>query len=455
MEGMYNQNKGNKVTKCVKEMLTSPLFLTGAIAYSVYGLFELLSGMTGGNSGISSLMNRLPEMRNMYGLDYSAVQMYISGYNTARVAVALLASIPAMIIIAGLWMMFASGKSKTGRSVNVTGLTMIRVIVIIRLVGACIALAFVEIVCISALVIIGGEAGSYDGGYFILLLILAMIIVAVVYALQIIFYIKLSSVILSVKSVAVTGKPDAEVSRYVEIFCYLAGGAAALSALMSLVRAAVLGFLANAGLATAYIVFAIFLMKYRTNMQMLQQNPGMMIDPAQALYQPPVQEQPSYQPSYQPQEQPAYQSSVQEPLQRSYQPSYRSQEQSYNRENETTVLPYYNETSVLSGQFVSGGQMQLVRMTRQKTGETFCISKPSFWIGKDPANVDYCISDNSAVSRRHVLVTIQNGSCYVRDNHSTNRVYINGQVIMPDTDTLVSNGDRVRLGDEEFVVSIG
>ena len=98
--------------------------------------------------------------------------------------------------------------------------------------------------------------------------------------------------------------------------------------------------------------------------------------------------------------------------------------------------------------------MQLVRMTRQKTGETFCISKPSFWIGKDPANVDYCIKDNNAVSRRHVLVTIQNSNCYVRDNHSTNRTYINGQAVQTDTDTLVSNGDRVSLGDEEFVVSI-
>ena len=119
------------------------------------------------------------------------------------------------------------------------------------------------------------------------------------------------------------------------------------------------------------------------------------------------------------------------------------------------MLPYYNETSVLSGQFMSGGQMKLVRMTRQKTGETICISKLSFWIGKDAANVDYCITDNTAVSRRHALVTIQNNNCYVRDNHSTNRVFLNGQMIQPDTDTLLSDGDRVRMGDEEFVVSIG
>lgn len=99
--------------------------------------------------------------------------------------------------------------------------------------------------------------------------------------------------------------------------------------------------------------------------------------------------------------------------------------------------------------------MQLVRMTRQKTGETICISKPSFWIGKDAANVDYCITDNTAVSRRHALVTIQGSQCYIRDNHSTNRVFLNGQAIQPEADILLSDGDRVRMGDEEFVVSIG
>ena len=130
------------------------------------------------------------------------------------------------------------------------------------------------------------------------------------------------------------------------------------------------------------------------------------------------------------------------------------QAQVYNSENETTILPYYNETSVLSGQFMDEGKMKLMRMTRQKTGETFCISKPIFWIGKDAANVDYCITDNTAVSRRHALVTIQNGRCYIRDNHSTNRLFINGQAIQQDVDTLLSDGDRIRMGDEEFIVSI-
>lgn len=116
--------------------------------------------------------------------------------------------------------------------------------------------------------------------------------------------------------------------------------------------------------------------------------------------------------------------------------------------------PYYNETSVLSGLLVNNGQTQLVRMTRRRTGETFCISKPSFWIGKDAASVDYCITGNTAVSRRHALVIIQNGNCYIRDNRSTNKVFVNGQMIQPDVDTLLVDGDRVSMGDEEFAVSI-
>lgn len=122
---------------------------------------------------------------------------------------------------------------------------------------------------------------------------------------------------------------------------------------------------------------------------------------------------------------------------------------------ETDVLPYYNETTVLSGQIINDGMLQTVRLIRQKTGETICINKPSFWLGKEAGNVDYCITDNTAISRRHALITIGNNECYIRDNHSTNHVFLNGRVLESGVDTLLSDNDRVRMGDEEFTISIG
>lgn len=110
---------------------------------------------------------------------------------------------------------------------------------------------------------------------------------------------------------------------------------------------------------------------------------------------------------------------------------------------------------VLGGQMINNGVLQSVRLIRQKTGETIYINKASFWFGKDAGNVDYCIAGNAAISRRHALITIRNNECFIQDNHSTNHAFLNGHVLEAGVDTPLSDGDRVRMGDEEFTVSIG
>ncbi len=475
---MYDQNP---VIRTVKTMLTSPLFLVGAISYSVYGLFELMSGMLGG-SDLVRMLNRLMTVSGGYDIGYDYISPYINAVSGIRVVSALIGAIPVILIAVGMWMLFAAAKSNTQQGMNVTGLTMIRIVAIVQLVFTCLGVVLAELLCIF--VMIGANAAmSYIDVGFSAGPVIAGIMIGLVAssALGIFYYVKLIRLIKSMKNVMTSGVPDSGVSLYVEIFCYAAGGIAGISCLSSLAGMSVYGFLANAGLAAANITFAIFLRKYRGNMQMLVMNGGqtgnMPGQPEDSLYRQadrmgnqPQYQQPSalQQQSYQQQpgqmqegylcQQPQQgmqqpQQGMQQQFQQGVRQPYQNQ-QSYGQESETTVLPYYNETSVLSGQLVNNGQTQLVRLTRRRTGETLCISKPSFWIGKDPASVDYCITDNTAVSRRHALVTIQNGNCYIRDNRSTNKVFVNGQMIQPEVDTLLVDGDRVGMGDEEFVVSI-
>lgn len=467
---MYDQNEQNLVIRTIRTMISSPLFLVGAIGYSVYALFELLGGLTGGDA-FSSLINGLSWINRSYSMDYSFTQAYLRGYNMGRVIIALIMAVPVILIVAGIWLSFASAKSNSQPGISITGLTMIRIIVIIQLVFACLGLALLELLCIVGIIGANAVRSYYSSSSIGYMVIIMMIGIAVFSAVKILYYLKLGKTINVMKEVIISGRPNSQISLYVEIFCYIAGGVAAVSALVSLAGMSVYGFLAKAGLAAADISFAIFLRKYRGNMERLIQRSDMTdytqnmrgeIQPSgyqpyqgqvQPGYQPyQGQTEPGYQP-YQGQVQPGYQP-YQGQAQPGYQPYQEPVQPIYSQDNETTVLPYYNETSVLSGQLMTGGGTKLVRMTRQKTGETICISKPSFWIGKDAANVDYCITDNTAVSRRHALVTIQNNNCYVRDNHSTNRLFINGQVIQADVDTLLSDGDRIRMGDEEFVVSI-
>ena len=69
---MYDQSGQNTVMGTMKKMLTSPLFLVGAIGYSVYCLFELLSEIAGG-SAINNLLYNLDSLSG-YSMDYGYMQ---------------------------------------------------------------------------------------------------------------------------------------------------------------------------------------------------------------------------------------------------------------------------------------------------------------------------------------------------------------------------------------------
>lgn len=88
-------------------------------------------------------------------------------------------------------------------------------------------------------------------------------------------------------------------------------------------------------------------------------------------------------------------------------------------------------------------------LVRIKTNELIPIIKSEFMVGKS-AEADYQITDNRKVSRRHATFRISNGECYVRDNNSTNHTFINGKLIQPEFEIMLSNDDYIRMGDEEF-----
>ncbi|MBQ3665824.1 MAG: FHA domain-containing protein [Lachnospiraceae bacterium] len=115
---------------------------------------------------------------------------------------------------------------------------------------------------------------------------------------------------------------------------------------------------------------------------------------------------------------------------------------------ETTVLSdQFGETTVLGG---SNMPMICPVLIRIKTGERVVINKTEFYIGKDPSRVDYCIFNNSAISRVHIRIVCKNGEFFVIDNNSTNHVYVNGRRIEPDVEVRLDYDTRVRLGDEDF-----
>ena len=118
---------------------------------------------------------------------------------------------------------------------------------------------------------------------------------------------------------------------------------------------------------------------------------------------------------------------------------------------ETTVLNTANigETTVLS-QVHNPMQPVTPFLIRVKTNEKVMLTKPSFRIGKERSFVDYFIADNTAISRCHAQITNNDGTCYVIDMNSTNHTFVNGIMINSNEQVKLSNGDKVRLANEDF-----
>ena len=458
---MNTQNVQNGTLNVVRTMATSVLFLVGTIGYSAYVLFELLGSFTGG-SEIMNMFNNIMAQSGAYSsMDYQSLQMLSGIFGSTSVISTLFSLIPAMMLVAGIWLVFAAAKQNKLPGIAATGMTMIRVIVIIELVLSCIAVFAVAAIGFLVVLGMGSLAGYYgEGTPVVVIMVLILIVILAVCAINIIYYVKLGGTVKRMKETMITGRPDTKVSLFVEILCYLGGAGAAISALMSLVGLDIFGFLSNAGMGTASICFGMLLRQYRNKMQTLEMNPQAYQAQPGAGQQSaaPHQAQPGAgqqsvnaapQPPYQPQQnmapQPPYQPQQNMAAQQPYQP----------QQGAALQQEEYGETTLLGGQMVQNGMLKMVHLIRRKTGEDICINKESFWIGKDAGYVDYCITDNTAISRRHALITIRDDVCYIQDNHSTNRVFVNGYVLEAGVDTRISNGDVIRMGDEEFTVKIG
>lgn len=89
-------------------------------------------------------------------------------------------------------------------------------------------------------------------------------------------------------------------------------------------------------------------------------------------------------------------------------------------------------------------------LIRSKTQEKIMVNKPVFRIGKERSSVDYCVTDNRAVSRTHADIITRQGHYYVFDQASLNKTFVNNVAIPVKQETEIQNGDEIKLGNECF-----
>lgn len=112
---------------------------------------------------------------------------------------------------------------------------------------------------------------------------------------------------------------------------------------------------------------------------------------------------------------------------------------------ETTLLDAGAGETTLLGGGTSGAYL-----IRKKNGEKIVINLNNFKIGKERRRVNYCVADNTTVSRLHCEIVKKGSDYYVVDQGSANYTYVNGVQLSPNKETLLSDQSVLKLSDEEF-----
>lgn len=115
---------------------------------------------------------------------------------------------------------------------------------------------------------------------------------------------------------------------------------------------------------------------------------------------------------------------------------------------------YSEETNVLGARPGMTSSTNLGVLVRSKTGERIILNKPYFTIGKDNLHVDYCIKDNSTISRQHAIIRQTSGNLYVEDCNSTNGTWVNENRVASNRPERLRSGDVIKLSNEEFTYQL-
>lgn len=107
-----------------------------------------------------------------------------------------------------------------------------------------------------------------------------------------------------------------------------------------------------------------------------------------------------------------------------------------------------------SGQSLKEVQIKEAYLIRENSGEEIPLTKEIFTIGKESASVDYGISGNSTVSRKHAEIIKRGRHYFICDKGSTNKTYVSGKEIRPEEFVEIHNGTRIKISNEEFTFYI-
>lgn len=261
------------VWNAVKEIASSPLFLTAIIAFSLSLLLQAVQMFR----FPGDFLSRVGEIARFAEIDYDEIAPLMSFSQGAFSAFAVIALIPSVLVAVGLWMTYVSAQDRENPGMKTAGLTMIKVIHVIQLVFISITLAFTGILFLFLDLLIAGRLGFSSDisdilpyGFLslsVFFLVIVEVICFTVLILVLLYYAKIIRSINTVKRTLQSGVPSDKVSGFVAVIAYILAGFQALSALSSLAMGNLFGTGVALSSATSMICFGILIYRYKNAMR--------------------------------------------------------------------------------------------------------------------------------------------------------------------------------------------
>ena len=89
-------------------------------------------------------------------------------------------------------------------------------------------------------------------------------------------------------------------------------------------------------------------------------------------------------------------------------------------------------------------------LIRTANGDRVELTKSEVKLGRDRADMDYCVNNNTNVGHFHARILVEADGYFIIDNNSKNHTYVNDQMIVSGAKTRLLNGAVIKLADEEF-----
>ncbi|MFM8313056.1 MAG: diguanylate cyclase [Deltaproteobacteria bacterium] len=119
---------------------------------------------------------------------------------------------------------------------------------------------------------------------------------------------------------------------------------------------------------------------------------------------------------------------------------------SHNKKKEEQDLDSQDKTQIVAPKHKNEGANQaldpcLTQLSGSGSGQVFNLRNKTYKIGRD-RDCDIWV-DDPHISRVHAVITDENNETIIKDNLSTNGVFINGKKV---TEQILKNGDRLLIG---------